>query len=48
MSETNNSRRSFLASGLKALVLLVPVAAIGLSPKKAEARTWRRRWRRRY
>ncbi len=43
----NNSRRAFLATGLKALALLVPVAAVALTGNKAEARTWRRRYRRR-
>ena len=49
MSESNKSRRSFLANGLKALALIVPAAAVMLSgEKKAEARPWRyrrgRRW----
>jgi hypothetical protein len=49
MSEANNSRRSFLANGLKALALLVPAAAVILSGEKtAEARPWRYRGRRRY
>jgi len=46
MTEKNNSRRTFLANGLKALALLVPVAIVAASGKKAEARPWRRRYRR--
>lgn len=48
MSEKNSSRRAFLTAGLKALAVVVPVAAVALTGKKAEARTWRRRWRRYY
>lgn len=46
MSEKHNSRRAFLAAGLKVLAVVVPVAAVALSGKQAEARSWRRRWRR--
>ncbi len=48
MSEKTNSRRSFLAIGLKALAIAVPVAVVGMSTKKAEALPWRRRRRRAY
>jgi hypothetical protein len=44
----NNSRRKFLATGLKALAVLVPAAAVMLSEKKAEAGVRRRVARRRY
>jgi hypothetical protein len=42
MTEKNNSRRAFLATGLKALALLIPVAAVALTGTKAEARPCRR------
>ncbi len=48
MTENNNSRRAFLATGLKALALLVPIAAVALTGKKAEALPWRRQRRRYY
>jgi hypothetical protein len=51
MSEPNKSRRALLITGLKALALLAPVAAVIASAKPAEA-TWRgnrrRYYRRRY
>lgn len=48
MTEKNNSRRAFLATGLKALALLVPAAVVALTGNKAEALPWRRRRRRYY
>jgi hypothetical protein len=46
VTEKNNSRRAFLSVGLKALALAVPVAAVVLTGKQAEARPCRRcrRW----
>ncbi len=52
MSGMNPSRRQLLTTGLKALAVAVPVAAVMVSAKPAKAapgpNEYRRRWRRRW